>query len=115
KIKIQLNNWMFLFNNNLMVLVKKLVDIGHKPVVYRHMVHGLIYEAIDKDYPEWIKKYLEVGIIKADKLSKDSELLDCAILAGSKKMTKYFTDELKMKCSKTIIKNFVRKQWWRHR
>ena len=102
--------WKFLFMHNYFNLSKKLSELGLKPSVNRYAILGLINEAIYKDDPSIIKQYLEFNLIKPDTLNKKSKLLDNAILNKSDKITKFLIEELKMKCSKSILIRYLRQR-----
>ena len=107
--RIKRQAWISLLKNKCFNLVNKLFELGFRPKIDSYDTNKLLYNAINEDDVVSLKKYLEFGLFKADKLSNKSDILDTAIFSNSDKISKFFINELKMKCSKSILTNYIRR------
>lgn len=107
KILIKNITWRFLFSHNFLQIIDKLYLLGFKPNINSFFVYRNIRTAIFEDNLSTIKKYIELNMIKPNKISTNSKLLDIAILNKSEKVSNFFINNLRMKCSKSILIDFI--------
>lgn len=109
--KIPIKNivWRFLFSHRYIRLIDKLCVLGFKPIINLYAISSDLRGAILEDNLTIIKKYIELNLVRPDRLSKNSKLFDIAILNKSEKVSDFLMNDLKMKCSKSILSDYTNK------
>ena len=110
--KIRVGVWEFLFGNRFLTLIRRLQELGHRPVLNRIQLIEVVGRAVRDDDLELIKGCIDLGVLKPETLCAESAWLDVAILRRRHKVRDYFINDLKMKCSKGILLDYVAPRGW---
>ena len=99
--------WDKLLKNNCFNTIQKLTNLGKKPKMNKKLVMISVRSYVISNEPENIKKLIECKIVNPQKLIKESELVDIALIYNFNKSYNYLKNELNMKHSNKIISQYI--------